>query len=690
MSKTLIDLNNNIIYFKNIEITSLLVNNELWVKGIDITRILEYKNINHPLTENLLDRHKNTLENLIILIKNENSNLPDLGRLKKNEKNTIYINEIGLYRLLLKSRLPIAEEFQVWLENDVLPSIRKSGSYSIQCNNNNLLENEKTFWDENSISDFNNKKVVYIAYIGIYNNEHLYKFGKSEQVYTREFDQHQKTFEIFRMKHIELCDNMSFVEKELKKELKSKNLLRNIEIKSKNNTELFTVTPQNNIDKIIEILKDLIDKYPNTVAKEYTEKNEKLEFEIEFYKKEIDFYKRENESKERENTRLNDTYELFKQSFNDIKIEKNKLTMKIESFKDITHKIENLENQNENLKQEILKNNQENENIQTKMDEIKQENENLKEELINIKSQNFNVLKENEDLKQLKSNLNAENMPKFLDKETRGKLPKGFRPLELTTNDISKKCKNNDEFCNNFIEIGEDNPDNIDNRYLMQTTILYYIYKANTQNPLGQMTFYNYIQSKYNIKSQFVKWPDGQKLQTYVGIKLKKCPNKIFNNDKETDDFVKDFIIFGEETSKTQWRTRVCDVYDLYVQKTNKPLCKFEFNYYITEKYNIIRKSLGSYQYWVGVVLNIPKTKSRLEIFLDDFIEKHCTVNENLQTSTAVFNKVFRNYCEENDYFNDKHIGLSVVKCKLALNERGFKEERKTRDKVFYNGIECN
>lgn len=46
-----------------------------------------------------------------------------------------YINlipESDLYRLTMKSKLPLAEKFQDWVCEEVIPSIRKTGSYSVQ------------------------------------------------------------------------------------------------------------------------------------------------------------------------------------------------------------------------------------------------------------------------------------------------------------------------------------------------------------------------------------------------------------------------------------------------------------------------------------------------------------------------------------------------------------------------------
>ena len=45
------------------------------------------------------------------------------------------INESGLYSLILRSRKPQAKKFKKWITSEVLPAIRKTGSYSIKNQN---------------------------------------------------------------------------------------------------------------------------------------------------------------------------------------------------------------------------------------------------------------------------------------------------------------------------------------------------------------------------------------------------------------------------------------------------------------------------------------------------------------------------------------------------------------------------
>lgn len=86
---------------------------EPWFVGKDVAEILGYQNgsrdVNRHVDED--DRHK-------VMIFDGNQN-----------KETIIINESGLYSLILSSRLPQAKAFKHWVTSDVLPSIRKTGGY---------------------------------------------------------------------------------------------------------------------------------------------------------------------------------------------------------------------------------------------------------------------------------------------------------------------------------------------------------------------------------------------------------------------------------------------------------------------------------------------------------------------------------------------------------------------------------
>ena len=65
------------------------------------------------------------------------------------QRSTIYINESGLYTLIFTSKLESAKIFMKWVTSEVLPSIRKTGSYVMPIDVGHKFNNALTFRIEN-------------------------------------------------------------------------------------------------------------------------------------------------------------------------------------------------------------------------------------------------------------------------------------------------------------------------------------------------------------------------------------------------------------------------------------------------------------------------------------------------------------------------------------------------------------
>ena len=59
-------------------------------------------------------------------------NDPSENSIKINNNGMKFINESGLYSLILSSKKPEAKVFKRWVTSEVLPSIRKTGQYNVQ------------------------------------------------------------------------------------------------------------------------------------------------------------------------------------------------------------------------------------------------------------------------------------------------------------------------------------------------------------------------------------------------------------------------------------------------------------------------------------------------------------------------------------------------------------------------------
>ena len=70
--------------------------------------------------------------------------------LKNEQKGAIFVNESGLYSLILQSKLESTRNFKRWVTKDVLPSIQKTGRYDF-CTDHKY-NNTLTFKIENEMN----------------------------------------------------------------------------------------------------------------------------------------------------------------------------------------------------------------------------------------------------------------------------------------------------------------------------------------------------------------------------------------------------------------------------------------------------------------------------------------------------------------------------------------------------------
>ena len=113
-------MNNELQIFKNNDLGNVrtITNEEgIWFVGKDVAEILGYVK-----TRNAIANHVDI---------EDKKDAPIQGIVGGTQQMTL-INESGLYSLIFKSKLPQAKEFKRWVTSEVLPSIRKTGTYSLQ------------------------------------------------------------------------------------------------------------------------------------------------------------------------------------------------------------------------------------------------------------------------------------------------------------------------------------------------------------------------------------------------------------------------------------------------------------------------------------------------------------------------------------------------------------------------------
>ena len=99
--------------FENEKVRTLIINDEPYFIGNDVSTVLGYLNYRKAVSEHVEDEDK----------------LRTQIRYAGQNRNMTVINESGLYSLILSSKLPKAKKFKHWVTSEVLPAIRQHGAY---------------------------------------------------------------------------------------------------------------------------------------------------------------------------------------------------------------------------------------------------------------------------------------------------------------------------------------------------------------------------------------------------------------------------------------------------------------------------------------------------------------------------------------------------------------------------------
>lgn len=106
------------------EIRTIEQNGEPWFVGKDVAQALGYSNASKAVMVHVEDGDKRSVM-VSFGADSQNGNAPS------GESKTTFINESGLYSLIFGSKLEGAVRFKRWVTSEVLPQIRRTGSYSI-------------------------------------------------------------------------------------------------------------------------------------------------------------------------------------------------------------------------------------------------------------------------------------------------------------------------------------------------------------------------------------------------------------------------------------------------------------------------------------------------------------------------------------------------------------------------------
>ena len=109
--------------FNSNQVRVIILDNQPWVVAMDVAKILDYADPSKML--NLVDDEDKRIENPHKL---DNAKMAET--FNSNTFKVSLINESGVYACIFGSTKPEAKAFKKWVTSELLPTIRKTGSYS--------------------------------------------------------------------------------------------------------------------------------------------------------------------------------------------------------------------------------------------------------------------------------------------------------------------------------------------------------------------------------------------------------------------------------------------------------------------------------------------------------------------------------------------------------------------------------
>lgn len=138
---------NELKIFENAEfgqVRTLTVNCEPYFVGKDVAIVLGYSNSRKAIADHVDEEDK-------VVTK-----CYTLG----GSQELVAINESGLYSLILSSKMPNAKKFKHWVTSEVLPSIRKTGTYNLPQTYSEALRALADVAEQNEALKVENKEMT--------------------------------------------------------------------------------------------------------------------------------------------------------------------------------------------------------------------------------------------------------------------------------------------------------------------------------------------------------------------------------------------------------------------------------------------------------------------------------------------------------------------------------------------------
>ena len=264
-NKFIVDINNNFMTFNDKAIKFFYYNDQVYFKAKHVAKMLDYGNTKQAIQNNVYIDDKIKISKLLEGGLSHRPPSPIGSVLENEDPKTLYINESGFYSIICASKKEEAIKFKRWVTSEVLPSIRKTGSYNITDN-----------YIEEDLDKYYNKDCVYIIHI----KDNIYKYGNSSHLFKR-LQTHKTYLNYKKIIKIYVMNNMNEskqLENKINKLVNTLNINITYYCANNNYQEIFE-TDNNNLQNIIKKIDDLSSNIINKNNSKIENNNLKMEKE---------------------------------------------------------------------------------------------------------------------------------------------------------------------------------------------------------------------------------------------------------------------------------------------------------------------------------------------------------------------------------------------------------------------------
>ena len=213
---------------------------------------------------------------------------PEIRDTLKLDEKSVFIDDSGLFQLVSRSKKPEAVKLWRQITKEILPTLFRTGHYEMPMTDKDADRLNKSFYDDNMLSEYMENPCVYLAYVGKHNVTingvkklvGVIKYGNTVNIADRDLKQHRKKYDTFNVLGIWKTLAHIAVEKKIQYNFESLNMIIKLKIKDSNKREHIVLTQQHDLDYCLNMIQNVINETILPQENEYKNQIKDLEHKV--------------------------------------------------------------------------------------------------------------------------------------------------------------------------------------------------------------------------------------------------------------------------------------------------------------------------------------------------------------------------------------------------------------------------